>query len=272
FKESIDKLKSRVIDPSHVIVNIDKSMFDTVSNRDTQFKSLELDGTIYQTNFMTDFEVENLAFAIKSIEALTNKNNLKSQVSKSLESIQGIPGRLEYVVKNSTILSTESFKNLKNPLDVMVDYAHETGSMELLLKNMAEWKTNGYYDKLIHIVSCDGVGRDDWKKPVLGNLSQQFADFTYVTTDNYAKDDNPEAILDMIAKDFDSSLEGKTYTKVINRKDAMIQALRKSQTYESSRVIIVSTGVGTEQFLTQPDGLMRWDERLIWEMLFENYI
>jgi UDP-N-acetylmuramoyl-L-alanyl-D-glutamate--2,6-diaminopimelate ligase len=272
FAESTKVVKSKYIKDSYKLIEIDNSVFQVRSNRDSQFKSLTLDNTTYATNFMTDFEVENLAFAIKSIQAITKDFNLSSKIPQALSSIEGIPGRLEYVVRNNIILSSSVSKKLPASVDIMVDYAHETGSMELLLKNMENWKKEGYYDRIIHIVSCDGVGRDDWKKPILGDLSQKYSDYSIITTDNYNKEDNPQAILDMIAKNFNHDNLNRTYSSIINRKEAMIFALKKAAELKGEKVIIVSTGVGTEQFLTQPDGMMRWDERLIWEMLFNNFV
>jgi UDP-N-acetylmuramoyl-L-alanyl-D-glutamate--2,6-diaminopimelate ligase len=272
FAESIKIVKSKYIKDTYKLIEIDNTVFQVRSNRDSQFKSLTLDNTTYATNFMTDFEVENLAFAIKSIQAVTKDIKLSSKIPQALSSIEGIPGRLEYVVRNNILLSSNVSKKLPASIDIMVDYAHETGSMELLLKNMENWKKEGYYDRIIHIVSCDGVGRDDWKKPILGDLSQKYSDYSIITTDNYNKDDNPQAILDMIAKNFNHDNLNKTYSSIINRKEAMIFALKKASELKGEKVIIVSTGVGTEQFLTQPDGMMRWDERLIWEMLFNNFV
>jgi UDP-N-acetylmuramoyl-L-alanyl-D-glutamate--2,6-diaminopimelate ligase len=272
FAESTKIVKSKFIKNTNKLIEINDNVFQVRSNRDSQFKSLTLEGTSYATNFMTDFEVENLAFAIKSIQALVKDTKLTSKIPQALNIISGIPGRLEYVVRNNTILSNQVTKKLSSSIDVMVDYAHETGSMELLLKNMNEWKKEGYYDRIIHIVSCDGVGRDDWKKPILGDISQKYADYSIITTDNYNKEDNPQAILEMISKNFNHDNLNKTYTPIVSRKEAMIYALKKAIDLKGEKVIIVSTGVGTEQFLTQPDGMMRWDERLIWEMLFNNFV
>jgi UDP-N-acetylmuramoyl-L-alanyl-D-glutamate--2,6-diaminopimelate ligase len=270
FRDNILKIRSK-IKPNNTIINIGEETFKSKSQKDSQFKVLVLDGQEYDTNFMADFEIENLTFAIKAIQAITNDSTIQSKLPIALKQLQGIPGRLEYIVKNNEILSIhESRTHLAN-IDVMVDYAHETGSMEKLLSSMIEWKQAGYYDKIIHIVSCDGVGRDDWKKPVLGDLSRKYADFTIVTTDNYSKEDNPQAILDLITTNFDKTQNGTSYATNTNRKNSMIWAIKKANEYAGQKVIIVSTGVGTEQFLTQPEGLMRWDERLMWEMLFANY-
>jgi UDP-N-acetylmuramoyl-L-alanyl-D-glutamate--2,6-diaminopimelate ligase len=270
FADSVAKIKS-FIKPTNTIINIDDSTYKVKNIKGTQFKTLELDGSEYETNFLADFELENLTFAIKSIEAITNDSTIKSKLPAVLNTLKGIPGRLEYIVKNNEIISIHETRNHNSTIDIMVDYAHETGSMEKLLTSMTEWKTSGYYDKIIHIVSCDGVGRDDWKKPVLGDLSYKYADFTIVTTDNYSKEDNPQAILDLITTNFDKNSNGVKYATNVVRKDAMIWAIKKADEYKGEKVIIVSTGVGTEQFLTQPEGLMRWDERLMWEMLFANF-
>jgi UDP-N-acetylmuramoyl-L-alanyl-D-glutamate--2,6-diaminopimelate ligase len=270
FADSVQKLKS-FIKPTNTIINIGTDTYKVKSHQDSQFKTLVLDGQEYDTNFMADFEIENLTFAIKAIEAITKDSTIQSKLPVALKLLQGIPGRLEYIVKNNEIISIHEARTHKANIDIMVDYAHETGSMEKLLTSMTEWKQAGYYDKIIHIVSCDGVGRDDWKKPVLGDISRKYADFTIVTTDNYSKDDNPQAILDLLTTNFDKSQNGTAYATNTNRKDSMIWAIKKADEYVGEKVIIVSTGVGTEQFLTQPEGLMRWDERLMWEMLFANY-
>jgi UDP-N-acetylmuramoyl-L-alanyl-D-glutamate--2,6-diaminopimelate ligase len=272
FAESVDKIKKNYIKATNRLITIDNTVFQVKGDRNSQFKSLVLNNNIYGTNFMADFEVENLAFAIKSIEAVTLDQTIYSRLPQALNKLQGIPGRLEYVVKKNTILSTKEHKERPAIIDIMVDYAHETGSMEKLLQNMVDWKKAGYYDRIIHILSCDGVGRDDWKKPALGDISQKYADFTIVTTDNYDSSDNPDKIIEMITQNYDKSGLNITYTTEIKRKEAMTKSIHKANEYKGEKVIIVSTGVGTEQYLTQPEGLMRWDERLIWEMIFANFI
>jgi UDP-N-acetylmuramoyl-L-alanyl-D-glutamate--2,6-diaminopimelate ligase len=271
FKESTDKIKKNFIKPTNKLIEIDNQTFQVKTERNSQFKSLVIGDDIYSTNFMADFEVENLAFAIKSIVAVTLDTSVYKRLPDALKNLNGIPGRLEYVVKKNTILSTQDYYEKKAIIDAMVDYAHETGSMEKLLQNMVQWKRAGYYDRIVHVVSCDGVGRDDWKKSILGDISQKYADYTVVTTDNYGPSDDPNKIVDMITTNFDKSGLNITYAIQINRKEALIQALKKANEYTKEKVIIVSTGVGTEQFLTQPTGMMRWDERLQWEMIFANF-
>jgi UDP-N-acetylmuramoyl-L-alanyl-D-glutamate--2,6-diaminopimelate ligase len=255
------------------VTKMNSSVYQVINAQNSQFQKLSIYDHIYDTNLVADFEVENLAFAIKATELITKDKNLVSKIIPVIANIKTIPGRLEYVVKaNHNLLSNKTSTDAQSlpVVDIIVDYAHETGSMERLLKNLSSWKAKGYYDYLIHVVSCDGVGRDDWKKPILGDLSQKFADYSLVTTDNYEAIDNPQAIIDMICANFDHQLDGKTYSKVVNRKQAMIAALKQAQKQTGKKVLIVSTGVGAEQQLTQPEGMLDWDERLIWSMVFDE--
>lgn len=90
----------------------------------------------------------------------------------------------------------------KIDFSILIDYAHEPESLSQFLQTLADWREKGYFDLVIHILSCDGVGRDDWKKPIMGNLSYRYADFTILTTDNYGQNDNPQEIVELLAKDF----------------------------------------------------------------------
>ncbi len=85
---------------------------------------------------------------------------------------------------------------------ILIDYAHEPESLSQFLQTLASWRQNGYFDLVIHILSCDGLGRDDWKKPIMGSLSYKYVDFTILTTDNYGERDNPQEIVELLGKDF----------------------------------------------------------------------
>ena len=253
------------------VTRLDNTFFKLKSNNNSQFNDIEIFNSIFKTNLTTDFEIDNLAFGIKAMESTVNDNSFIERLPKPLLNIKTIPGRLEYVVKNNENLANGNFrKNYNNTnIDIMVDYAHETGSMERLLSNLASWREKGYYDSIIHVLSCDGVGRDDWKKPILGEISNKYANFMVVTTDNYEAGDNPQTILDMLTEKLTNNID--KFVKIVDRKTAMIHAIRKAQEIKGGKVLIVSTGVGAEQQLTQPSGLMTWDERKIWSMLFDEY-
>lgn len=176
--------------------------------------------------------------------------------------------------------------NLK--VSIMVDYAHEPESIKSILATAKDWRTRQLFDKVIHIVSSCGTGRDDWKKPVTGSLSYSFADFSIVTTEDYGKEDNPQSIVDTLATDYPKSTEifetsnwnlQSKYLKEVNRTKALElglkiadqMALEYMKSNEECRVLILSTSIGSQQTMTQPDGEIEYDEREVWAKKFEEF-
>jgi UDP-N-acetylmuramyl tripeptide synthase len=175
----------------------------------------------------------------------------------------------------------------KQPLiSIMVDYAHEPESMKRLLDTTRDWKIRQFFDKVIHVVSCDSAGRDDWKKPVMGSISYSKADFSVVTTENYDENDDPVKILNLLCKDFptDTRIENidefttnSKYIKEINRHQAMRFALDVANKMTNShidnepmKILIISTGIGSEQLLIQPQGVIEHDEREEWVKIWNE--
>jgi UDP-N-acetylmuramoyl-L-alanyl-D-glutamate--2,6-diaminopimelate ligase len=238
------------------------------------FLDMVVDGIKYPTNFTAPFDLLNCYFAIREIAALVdienkNQKELIAQIAPNLTEVYGVPGRMEWVVKNGQAGKTPCSKKLKR-VSIMVDYAHEPESMRLLLENLKTWRTKGDFEQIIHVVSCDGVGRDDWKKPILGKTSLDIADYSILTTDNYEEVDNPDDIVDLLEKDLDMGLKNKKYFKIISRKEAFNKALDLA-CMSAKKTLIVSTGVGSEQGLTQPNGKMEWDERTVWAEMVSNF-
>jgi UDP-N-acetylmuramyl tripeptide synthase len=176
--------------------------------------------------------------------------------------------------------------NLK--LSIMVDYAHEPESIKSILATAKDWRTRLLFDKVIHIVSSCGTGRDDWKKPVTGSLSYSFADFSIVTTEDYGSEDNPQLIVNTLAKDYPIETEvtetkswksNSKYIKEINRTKALKAALeiadQMAKSYQKSsdecNVLIISTSIGSQQTMTQPEGEIEYDERKVWTKVFAEF-
>lgn len=274
----------------HILINKNQAYQIKEVRPSSKTKKIELyqdiiiDGQNIPTQFMTDFEIENLYFAyqivLNYLKFFSNQLSA-SQIAKidqqkifqQLSQLAGIPGRMEFVHQSQQ-------------LDVLVDYAHEPESMKLLLQTLAKWRQQNLYHKIIHLVSCDGAGRDDWKKPILGQLSYQYADLSVVTTDNYEAADNPHDIIELLSQTYPKKTLNKKYFCEINRRQAFILALnlakqlssqqksaakQKKAFKNSQKILIVSTGVGTEQGLTQPGRIMAWDERQVWRDLIKKH-
>lgn len=228
--------------------------YEVVDNKYSVFKSIKFSDQEIKTSYLTEFDIENLAFATKITE-----------LSSGLQ----IENILEKVPELSVVLGRMDFAYQSEDLDILVDYAHEEVGMRKMLETLRSWKDRELYDQIIHVVSCDGVGRDDWKKPLLGDASYELADVTMVTTDNYEASDDPQAIVDILSQNFEPEQEDKKYYKIINRKEAFKKCLEIAKETDG-KTIIVSTGVGAEFGITQPDGVMDWDEKVIWLGLVEG--
>jgi UDP-N-acetylmuramoyl-L-alanyl-D-glutamate--2,6-diaminopimelate ligase len=254
-------------------VDVGYDQFQLRQQKNALFQNIKIAGNTFSTNFSATFDLLNCFFAIEGIASLLTrdsliKEDLVQQLAGHLDSVYGVPGRMEWVVNSGSVVGKKSNKSQEKQenISILVDYAHEPESMKQLLETLVSWKNGGFYDQVIHIVSCDGVGRDDWKKPILGEISCNFADYSILTTDNYETGDNPRDIVDLMSKSLDKKLENKKYFKETGRLKAFKKALELA-TNSNKKTVIVSTGVGSEQGLTQPDGKMEWDERIVWKSL-----
>jgi UDP-N-acetylmuramoyl-L-alanyl-D-glutamate--2,6-diaminopimelate ligase len=238
----------------------------------TLFRSLVLEETIYPTNFTAKFDIANCFVAILTIANISlDEKTLEGKVVELaglLKDIYGVPGRMEWVMKSGQTDELTVDNSLANT-NIIVDYAHEPASMEQLLQTISEWKKRGIFQTVIHIVSCDGAGRDDWKKPILGDLSHKYADISIYTTDNYDKNDDPQEIIDLMTQNVPKNDIDSTCFKLISRKEAMKKAVEMAKSM-ATPTLIVSTGVGSEQGLTQPGGMITWDEREVWRELVQK--
>jgi UDP-N-acetylmuramoyl-L-alanyl-D-glutamate--2,6-diaminopimelate ligase len=277
------------------MVPIKTTDFQILNHAGSLFLDLNLDSNVLETQLISEMEVFDLVMALKIVEqALNDFYFLKKGIEKSRLQLSGfeldnglknfaaspvlqnavkelttIPGRMEWVIftgenKFSKLELTKKCPNLS----ILVDYAHEPESMRRLGQTLSSWKEKGFFNVIIHLVSCDGAGRDDWKKPMLGKLSKNFSDYSILTTDNFDKEDNPELILDLLEQDLDKEQINKTYFRVVDRQKAINKALELYQSLHtgnpSLKILLVSTGVGSEQGLIQPEGVVSWDEREKW--------
>ncbi|MDY6987021.1 MAG: UDP-N-acetylmuramoyl-L-alanyl-D-glutamate--2,6-diaminopimelate ligase [Thermodesulfobacteriota bacterium] len=97
-------------------------------------------------------------------------------IKKGIESLQGVPGRLEPVANEAGIY-------------VFVDYAHTPDALENVLTALKEL-TSG---RLIAIFGCGG-DRDRDKRPMMGAIAGRLCDLCLLTSDN-PRTESPEAIL-----------------------------------------------------------------------------
>ncbi len=127
-----------------------------------------------------------------------------SVVRQGLAALDQVPGRLEPVPNDF------GFR-------VLIDYAHTADALRLVLSAVREL-TPG---RLLIVFGCGG-DRDQSKRPVMGRLASQLADYVVLTSDNPRHED-PMDIIRQIASGFVPSFQH--FQVQADREQAIVTAL-----------------------------------------------
>jgi len=157
-----------------------------------------------------------------------------TQIKKALESVRGIPGRMEEI------------KNDKG-YKIFVDYAHEPASLEAVYKTLQSYQPK----KIISVLGSQGGGRDKAKRPQLGELAARYTDYVIVTNED-PYDENPEQIIDDVINGATQVMSGPVIQKIVDRKQAIKKALSQAEKGD----IVIITGKGSETVMAVADGKM----------------
>ena len=149
-----------------------------------------------------------------------------------------VPGRSELVPN-------------KKDLTIMIDYAHSPESLQNILSAVKSY-TRG---RVISVFGCGG-DRDSGKRPIMGEISGNTADFTIITSDN-PRTENPEDIVKQIEKGTKKT-KGK-YITIVDRKEAIKYAIDMANKND----IIVLAGKGHETYQEVNGKKNHFDEREI---------
>ncbi len=133
------------------------------------------------------YNVLNLLAAAGVGRALGLENQ---EIIAGLEEVGQVPGRLERIQLPG--LSEDA-----QPC-VLVDYAHTPDALKNVLKTLRSLATG----QLICVFGCGG-DRDKGKRPLMGEVSAQFADISLLTSDNPRSED-PAVILQEVAEGLSS--------------------------------------------------------------------
>ena len=122
----------------------------------------------------------NAANVLGALSALSTVGLDLDKVVSGMESLSGVPGRLEVVDAGLPFLA-------------LVDYAHTPDAVETLLSALRPLAEA----RLIVVLGCGG-DRDAKKRPLMGRAAAQGADVVVLTSDNPRSED-PLVILDEVS-------------------------------------------------------------------------
>ncbi len=158
--------------------------------------------------------------------------------AEALKTASGVKGRMEVVPTDGDYT-------------ILIDYAHTPDALENVLASLRE-VTRG---RVVALFGCGG-DRDRTKRPIMGRIAAERADFVIVTSDN-PRTEEPEAIIGDI-------LEGMKGTKtphkvIVSRPEAIAWAID----HHKSGDVILLAGKGHEDYQIVGKTKYHMDEREI---------
>ena len=160
------------------------------------------------------------------------------EVVRELGRIEGVKGRVEVVPTPG------------KDYTVLIDYAHTPDGVENILTSVREFCMG----RLIVVFGCGG-SRDRKKRPVMGRLAVELADFAVVTTDNPRWED-PAAVIEEVKT---GMMDHDNFADFVDRKQAIFYALDMACKDD----IVVLAGRGHETYMLVMGEKYHFDEREI---------
>jgi UDP-N-acetylmuramoyl-L-alanyl-D-glutamate--2,6-diaminopimelate ligase len=193
-----------------------------------------------------DFNVLNSLAAAATCMALQVPIH---EIAKGLAERHNIAGRFEHI-------------DCGQKFDVIVDYAHATDALESLL-SLYRNLTPG---NLFVVFGATGGGRDKAKRPQMGKVAHNYADYIILTNDDPYEEDEWE-IIDQISQGIPRE-EGKNFWQIPDRKEAIRLAL----TMATEGDTVVVAGKGAEEIMMVRGKKIEWNDRKVIEDLLKREI
>lgn len=164
------------------------------------------------------------------------------------------------------VSALREFKAVRGRLDiayqgefsVLIDYAHTDKALEGLLLSLKEIVPN----KIILVFGAGG-SRDRSKRPRMGSVASQHADFIVVSSDN-PRNEDPIDIINDIIKGFKKGY--KNYKVEPDRKKAIEKALKLANKDD----LVVIAGKGHEDYQIFKDNVLHFDDYEVLKDLIKN--
>jgi len=163
-------------------------------------------------------------------------------IARGLESMPGVPGRLERV-------------DAGQPFAVVVDYAHTPDALERALAACREHSGG----RVLLVFGCGG-DRDRAKRPLMGAIAARLADRVWVTNDN-PRTEQPEAIAREIASGMPAAP-----AIVLDRREAIAAAFGVALPGD----VVLVAGKGHETTQTIGDRVLPFDDREVARALLRD--
>ncbi|MBI4235269.1 UDP-N-acetylmuramoyl-L-alanyl-D-glutamate--2,6-diaminopimelate ligase [Candidatus Peregrinibacteria bacterium] len=170
-------------------------------------------------------------------------------IRKAISESQSVPGRFEQV-------------DFGQDFNVIVDYAHTPEALNSLFE-LYRKLTSG---NLFVVFGATGGGRDKSKRPSMGQMANEFADYIILTNDDPYMEDEWQ-IVDQIASGVPRK-EGHNFWKIPDRREAIRLALMMAKEQDT----VVVAGKGCEEIIITKEGKIPWnDKKVIGELIKREF-
>lgn len=202
------------------------------------YKSNQVNFEVNSLKFQTDSPYQHQIYNILLAHAILSFLQINPQVLiEVIKHFPNIKGRREEI-KN----------NLK--LKCIVDFAHTPAALKTILESLRS-SSKG---KLIVIFGATG-GRDQSKRPLMGEVVSKIADIAIVTADD-TRNEKVENINSQIIKGFISNNKKFSYYDIPNRQDAFNLAIKLSSPGDT----VIACGKGHETTILHGKTEYPWSE------------
>lgn len=238
-KRLFELTKSKVISYGFAKENQIRAEDFYFSPEGAKFKLIAPEGKIeIKTKLIGSHNVYNILAAVSfALSAGMDLNFCKS----SLAHFDLVPGRLE------KIPSAKDFS-------VFVDYAHTPDALKNVITSLRQIAQN----RIIVIFGCGG-DRDRGKRPQMGKIATELADFVMITSDN-PRSEEPMAIIEEILR----GVKKDNYQVILEREAAIHQALAMAAMGD----IVLIAGKGHENYQVIKERTIPFDDRRV----VKNYL
>lgn len=182
----------------------------------------------------------NVYNALAAISAALIEGIELEDIKASLESIPGVPGRVESVEEG------QSFS-------VVVDYAHTPDGLENVLRAVQEFANN----RIICVFGCGG-DRDRTKRPLMGKIAARYADKVIITSDNPRTEEPVRIMADIAAGLIEERIDPSRYLLIPDRRAAIQKAVEMA----SQGDVVLIAGKGHETYQLVGGSVYPFDDRI----------
>ena len=157
-------------------------------------------------------------------------------IKSAIEQFKNVPGRLQRV-------------NCAKGFNIFVDYAHTPDALFNVISALRPLVKG----KIIVIFGCGGE-RDKLKRPQMGRVVTELADYAIITSDN-PRSENPSQII----KDIQQGMQKSNYCLVPER----YQAIRKGLSLINKQDCLLIAGKGHENYQILKNKVLKFSDRKV---------